>query len=88
MKVYHRDDRESHRLTASTNPITRHPFMPSRQLCTTWAVEAWDKVPESLINNPGMLVIIKKSMIYKKIVKMRGKRMSMSEMKIKLLSAF
>ena len=32
------------------NPVvTGHPFVPSRQLCVTWVVSAWERVPEALV---------------------------------------
>ena len=36
-------------LNAPGNPVTGHPFAPSRQLCATWVVAAWERVPEELV---------------------------------------
>ena len=49
MKEYNRENRNILRITAPTNPSIGHPLMPSRQLCATWSVKAWDNVPDSLI---------------------------------------
>ena len=38
-------------LTAPVNPTIGAPYPPSRQLITTWIVEAWDRVPEELCTN-------------------------------------
>ena len=35
-------------LTAPVNPPTGAPCPPSSQKISTWAVEAWDQVPEEL----------------------------------------
>ena len=51
MKGHYSDLHDIRMLTAPTNPRTRHPLIPSRQLCATWVVEAWDKVSESLIKS-------------------------------------
>ena len=36
-------------IDAHVNPLTGHPFVPSRQLCASWVVSAWERVPESLV---------------------------------------
>ena len=46
MKECHRDFYDIHMLTTPINPRTGHSLRPSRQLCATWVVEVWDKVPE------------------------------------------
>ena len=47
-KGYFRDSFQQWSLTAPTND-KGHPKAPSRQLLATWAVEAWEKVPEELV---------------------------------------
>ena len=36
-------------LNAPVNPTTGHLFFPSHQLCATWVVSAWERVPEALV---------------------------------------
>ena len=47
-KGFYRDLYDDYMLTAPTNE-KGHPLIPSRQLCATWVVQAWEKVPEELI---------------------------------------
>ena len=49
MKGCYRDLHDTHMIDAPVNPQTGHPFTPSRQLCATWAVSAWERVPETLV---------------------------------------
>ena len=49
VKGYYKDSYDQYSLTAPTNPSTGHPIPPSRQLCATWVVEAFDKLPTELI---------------------------------------
>ena len=48
-KGYYRDLHDTYMLNAPGNPVTGHPFTPSRQLCATWLVAAWERVPEDLV---------------------------------------
>ena len=48
-KGYCRDLHDACMLNAPGDPVTGHPFMPSRQLCATWVVAAWERVPEDLV---------------------------------------
>lgn len=47
-KGNYRDLYDDYMLTAPKDS-KGHPIIPSRQLCATWVVEAWEQVPESLI---------------------------------------
>ena len=49
MKGFYRDSHDTHMIDAPANPSTGHPFIPSRQLCATWVVSAWERVPEALV---------------------------------------
>ena len=49
MKGYYRDLYDIHMINAPVHPSTGHPFVPSRQLCATWIVKAWERVPEALV---------------------------------------
>ena len=49
MKGFYRDLCDTHMINAPVNPSTGHPLIPSRQLCATWVVSAWERVPEALV---------------------------------------
>ena len=46
-KGLYRDEYDNYMLTAPTR--NEHPITPSRQLCATWVVKAWEQIPEALI---------------------------------------
>ena len=48
-KGYLRDHYDLDYLTAPLNSKTEAPIAPTRQLLSTWIVEAWEKVPEELV---------------------------------------
>ena len=47
-KGYLRELYDIYALTAPVNQKTGSPYAPSRQLITSWIVQAWDRVPEEL----------------------------------------
>ena len=47
-KSLYRDEYDNYMLTAPTR--NEHPITPSRQLCATWVVKAWEQIPEALIH--------------------------------------
>ena len=49
VKGYYKDSYDEYTLNARTNPSTGHPVPPTRQLCATWVVDAFDKIPTDLI---------------------------------------
>ena len=73
-------------LTSPVNPRTGHPMMPSHQLCATWVVEAWDKVPESSAMKAWKVGNYKNYDPFKNQVKISGKQTLLIEMKMKLLN--
>ena len=48
-KAKYRDLYDEYMLTAPENPQTGNPIPPSRQLCSTWVLAAWEAVPEEII---------------------------------------
>lgn len=52
-KGFYRDDYDQYMLTAPTR--NGHPITPSRQLCATWVVNAWEKIPSEIIKKAWIL---------------------------------
>ena len=48
-KGFYRDNYDEYILSAPVNEKTGHPIPPSRQLMACWIVDAWGKVPCSLV---------------------------------------
>ena len=55
MKDFYRDLYDTYMVNAPANPLTGHPFIPSRQLCATWVVSAWERVPEALVKKAWVI---------------------------------
>ena len=47
-KGYNREFYDTWALTATINEDTEAHLPPSRQLCASWVIDAWDNVPEEL----------------------------------------
>ena len=47
-KVLYRDYYDYYMLSVPSN-YRGHPISPTRQICATWVVKAWNKVPEELL---------------------------------------
>lgn len=54
-KAFYRDLYDEYMLTAPENPQTGNPIPPSRQLCSTWVLKAWEAVPEEIIYKAWLL---------------------------------
>ena len=49
IKGFYRDLYDTHMINAPVNPSTGHPLILSHQLCATWVVSTWERVPEALV---------------------------------------